>query len=210
LVDGDHIELSNITRQVLYTTADVGKSKVHIAQERLEAYNPALRCVAHDTVIESEADIATLLESMSPDLLIVSADHPEGITDWVDKVALSRNLPWSIAGYTDATGRCGPLFVPGKTGCRACHVTDPEPHDKFIAYPLVGDINRRYQVPSFGPLNGIIASLQAKEAICWLGGLEQQVASFGTLISLDVGTLELSKEAWDRNPHCTRCGHLFS
>jgi molybdopterin/thiamine biosynthesis adenylyltransferase len=213
LIDGDHVETSNLTRQVLYNTHDVGRLKTEVAYERLLAVNPNVNCVTHSTMIQSSEDLNNVLSGIGPDLILVSADRPEVIQDWVDEYSVRNRIPWSSAGYAEALGICGPLFVPGRTGCRFCKVKnkaeDLEPHDRFASFPLIGTINQRFQPPSFGPLNGVVASVLAKETIAWLGGLASIPPSLGAMILIDAPTLSVSVDQWERREDCARCSDLF-
>jgi molybdopterin/thiamine biosynthesis adenylyltransferase len=213
LIDGDRIETSNLTRQVLYNTNDVGRLKTEVAFERLLAVNPNVNCLTHSVMIQSSEELNQVLSNFDPDLILVSADRPEVIQDWVDEYSVVNRIAWSSAGYADALGVCGPLFVPGLTACRLCRVKDKvkdlEPHDMFGSFPLIGTINRRFQPPSFGPLNGIVASVLAKETIAWLGGLEPTPPSLGATILIDAPTLSVSTDQWKRRENCARCSHLF-
>ena len=54
IIDFDRVDASNLQRQVLYTTADVGRPKVEVARERIEAMNPDVEVHTHDMALTSE------------------------------------------------------------------------------------------------------------------------------------------------------------
>jgi bacteriocin biosynthesis cyclodehydratase domain-containing protein len=109
-------------------------------------------------------------------------------------------------GYLELHGICGPLFVPGRTGCYACQDAGaPERHDGIKAAPLVGEINARQQSASFGPLNGMVASMAAKEALLWLGGVQSGLPTLGSAVLLDERTLETTRRPWPHNDQCPVC-----
>lgn len=209
LIDGDRIETSNLTRQVLYSSDDVGELKVNVAKKRLNSVNPDCEVFIHPKMISSKGDLDNLFRNVEPDLILASADRPETLLDWVDQYSVNNLVPWSPAGYADYVGVCGPLFVPGQTGCRACQCREIAPHDKFEFLPFVGDINKRFQPMSFGPLNGIVASIQSKEIISWLSGVDLTPPSLGSMVFFDATTLTSSFEPWLRRENCQRCSSLF-
>src|SRR5712692_10526975 len=54
LVDGDVVDLSNLQRQILHTTADVGRPKLQSAEETLSDINPGVRIETHEAMLSSE------------------------------------------------------------------------------------------------------------------------------------------------------------
>lgn len=205
LVDGDVVEESNLTRQVLYEHDDVGKRKVEIAQRRLHGLNPDVECTTSATCVDGPQAIESALSGLQADLLLLSADRPEQMAAWTNDYALRTGTPWSLAGYSDDIGLIGPLFVPGLTGCLRCQTKDSSPHDRYLSMPLIGDINRRFQVPSFGPLNGVVASIQAKEAIAFLSEMPGFMSSLGTRLTVDISTLSVGQFPWPRDEECDAC-----
>jgi bacteriocin biosynthesis cyclodehydratase domain-containing protein len=208
LIDGDAIELSNLTRQVLYTQQDLGRLKVEVARERLLNINPELHCTGWSAAIRGPEDLEAAVGEV--DLIVLSGDKPHDINELVDAYSVRRGIAWTRAGYAQSLGLCGPLLVPGRTGCQACvSAHRPRPAIPLSELPLIDAINGRFQVPSFGPLNGVVASMAAKEAIAWLGGLERHVATLGATVAFDVLGLQSSVVPLPRSPDCARCGHLF-
>lgn len=205
LIDGDVIEESNLTRQVLFQLGDVGRSKVEVARERLLAQRPDLDCSMHTRAIGAEEDLDEALGR--PDLVLLSGNSPRQIHDWVDRWAVRTRTPWLRAGYAHARAMCGPLIVPGRTSCVACVTRGT--HDAGLnQLPFVKEINDRFQVPSFGPVNGLAAAMASKEIIAWLSGIEHAQAALGALLVMDSLTMESQKIVVPRNPDCTRCGAL--
>lgn len=202
LVDGDLIEESNLTRQLYFTPHDIGKPKVDVARQRLLNINPSITCESLQRSILSESDMDELVGDV--DLILLSGDTPANIHDIVDRYAYRRRIPWSAAGYTHSVAVCGPLIVPGRTACKACML----PEDEALPMrdlPLISEINRRFQVPSFGPVNGLAASMQAKEALAWLGGLEHLVQTLDAVVAMDALTMYSTVTRIPHAPVCGRC-----
>lgn len=203
LVDPDIIEESNLTRQVLFAPKDIGKSKVIVAESRLREQNPDIRVDVSTAQIRGADDLTGAVGQV--DLLILSANSPAQIHDWVDEYSIHRNIPWIRAGYAHSKVLCRPLFVPGLTGCLACATAGR--HEGYLdELPFAAEINARHQVASFGPINGMAASMVAKEAIMWLARVDRAPATIGTLTVMDGISLQSEKRKFDRNPSCYRCG----
>lgn len=117
---------------------------------------------------------------------------------------------FSSAGYVGAKGVSGPLIVPGVSLClrcfRALRSRAVVSGDELDQLPLFGDLVRRHQPPSFGPLNGIIASITAGQVLLWLAGNRDNVQTLGRRLVFDAISLKsefLSTEALMDCPRCS-------
>ncbi|NRQ33710.1 PqqD family peptide modification chaperone [Nonomuraea sp. NN258] len=118
LADFDVVEEDNLTRQLLYTEADIDRPKVETAVARLRAMN-SLCDVTGDTVrAEGPDDIVKLMEGC--DVFVLCADEPDpDIMFWTNEAALRTRTPWFVSFYTGPMAVVG-SFVPGETGCWVC------------------------------------------------------------------------------------------
>jgi molybdopterin/thiamine biosynthesis adenylyltransferase len=117
LLDYDRVERSNLNRQLLYTTRDIGRLKATVARDRLRALNPDVQIDAERCHVRSAADLAPLLADT--DLFVLGADQPHEILSWTNSAALRVGTPWLDNSY--AGPRCAiALFVPGRTPCLVC------------------------------------------------------------------------------------------
>lgn len=202
IIDGDTIELSNLTRQVLFTSDDIGRFKAEVAAERLRRINSSVKV----DFINSFCDYSLLANrSMSLDLLIVSGDKPDSLYDDISQYTAENRVPWLRGGYFFDIGLVGPLIIPGITGCKDCLFDNNSKHMKAISsLPLIKELNDRYQVPSFGPLNGAVASFLAKEAIMFLGGLEKYCKTISASVIFDMldGTTQHMKLSRSNISNC--------
>lgn len=207
LVDGDIIEESNLTRQVLFTPDDLGRPKVEVAAERLRAQRSDLTCETHPHHIQDEEDLERAVGDAS--FVVLCANSPAQMNEWMDRYAVRHRVPWLRAGYAHTAALCGPLLVPGVTACQAC--VSRGAHEGYLDdLPLADEINRRSQVASFGPINGIAASIAANEVVSFLGGINPRPGTFGAILALDALTLEAQRLPVERDPSCPRCSHLFA
>jgi molybdopterin/thiamine biosynthesis adenylyltransferase len=130
-VDFDRVEATNLTRQLIYTEADVGRPKIDAALERLSALNSTVVVTGQELKIESSRDIERLIDGH--DVFVLCADEPADIIQiWANEAALRTSTPWFIAAYTGAMTSIGG-FVPGETGCWECVSRRVRPDNDSLA-----------------------------------------------------------------------------
>jgi sulfur-carrier protein adenylyltransferase/sulfurtransferase len=201
LTDGDTIELSNLTRQYLYSEIDTGQPKVAAAKRRLSQLNSSAMIETYQQAASPEliADV-----SDGADLVILSADTPDEIRLWIDDAARAHGFPYLIAGYLDSAGCVGPLVLPGVNACGMCVIAESARSLGVSVDDLLGpNLNQSKQVGSYGPLNCLVASIAANEALRFLAGLQCETANARLLI--DSRNYELTREAIPRVPQCIYC-----
>jgi molybdopterin/thiamine biosynthesis adenylyltransferase/SAM-dependent methyltransferase len=172
--DGDAVELSNLTRQTLFTESDCGRLKVDAAEQHLREVDGKIKI---KKIASQFTGGAMALEIFSQcDFVVLSADRPAMVHDWAGKASLVTSTPFSNVGYIESFGVVGPAIIPGVTRCYSCIRGDAEQlSGQHIENARKGthrvEINAKFQAPSFGPLNAIAASIQANEVIRHLLGL---------------------------------------
>lgn len=204
LLDFDHIELSNLTRQVLFDESDIGRSKVRTAARVLTRKNRQTKVRAVSLRVRDPKSLAAHLRGI--DFVILSADRPEKIHDWLDEVCVRRAIPYLNIGYRDGTGVVGPLTVAKKTSCYQCFkpsTLKPRPR-AARAEALRAEFDARYQAPSFGPLNALVSTIGSLEVLKYLTGLGG-VESLGVELSVDPLSLETTRTPYPRDKRCWHC-----
>lgn len=115
LTDGDVVDRSNLVRQILYRTDDVGRSKVECMARELRGFSP-------HTAVEARNHYATGPEQVDAaitdsDFVALCADAPRFVLNrWVDEACKARRIPYIGA----LAGTVGPIYRPGHPGCFAC------------------------------------------------------------------------------------------
>lgn len=191
LIDGDTIELSNLTRQFLYKESDIDTYKVDSAQKNLKQINSEVNIEKVVSKITSKEVFETHLKNC--DFVILSADEPSEIHQWIDDASKSCDFAYSSAGYIENYGVIGPLIEPGKTTSYDDYKKSGDLH-RFTDNEdeLKKNLNTNYQAPSYGPLNTLVSSIQANEAIRFLSGLK--TSSYSTRLLINSENYEIIKE----------------
>jgi molybdopterin-synthase adenylyltransferase len=116
-VDCDEVELSNLSRQVLYTEHDIGKPKADSAVARLRGLNSDIEITGQRMLATSSLDVLRLAREC--DVLLLAADQPPEMRTWANRACLEAKRPWVDAGYHGPLIQCG-AFVPGDGPCWEC------------------------------------------------------------------------------------------
>jgi len=191
IVDDDTVDLTNLQRQIMHTTARVGQPKALSAQSAIAALNPDVQV----TPIVARAD-AVLLET-----LLVQADV---VLDCSDNFATRQLVNAACVKHRKPLVSGAAIRFDGQV----C-VFDPR-EASSPCYACIFPPNTTYEetrcatMGVFAPLVGIIGSLQAAEALKLLSGAGQPLT--GRLLMLDGRSMEFTELRLPRNPQCPVCG----
>jgi molybdopterin/thiamine biosynthesis adenylyltransferase len=204
IFDHDTIELSNLNRQLLYGYDDVGRRKVDVAAEAIAAFNPSIVVEPVAQRVSGPGDAARAIDGA--DLVVATADWPMyDLSRWVNRACVAAGVPWIGAGQVAPLVRIGPMHVPGLTGCMEC-----QERAARSTYPLYDELAEWRQAhptvaTTLGWASGVIGSLLAGEIVHQLTGVSEP-ATTGTAITIDLRTLEATRERIERDPDCPVCG----
>jgi len=194
IVDRDFLELNNLQRQVLYDEADVaaGLPKAIAAAEKLRKINSEI--VIEPIVSDVHAgNIAALVEGV--DCIVDGTDNFE-TRFLLNDASLKWNIPWIYGGCIGAEGQTLTI-LPGEGPCLGCLMSEPPPPGTSPTCDTAGIL---------GPIIGVIASMQANEAIKILSGHRDAVNRSLSVIELwDNRLRQVSlKTLWEQND-CRLC-----
>jgi molybdopterin/thiamine biosynthesis adenylyltransferase len=206
LIDHDEVELMNLNRQLLYTDADIGRSKVEAAAQRIAEVNPHVRVTARTAMVDSAQAARACLAGR--DLLVCAADRPRILLyQWLNSAALSEQVAW-LRGANDGLTVNLFLHVPYRTACFQCAEIEAEqthswyrPMQRHVL-EVIGD---RTINPCIAPVAGMIGNLAAFEAVKFLTGAAQPVI-YGRKMSFDLMRMESDFAEGTRMPDCPACG----
>jgi molybdopterin-synthase adenylyltransferase len=206
LVDFDLVELSNLNRQVLYGESDVGRPKVEAAARRLQDFSSRLRLTALEKRLESEEEIAELIDGY--DFVIDAVDWPSHeIERWVNSACFRTGTPYIAMSHFPPVARVGPLYVPAETGCFLCQEAAYRRDYPLFDIALEQLRGKDSPAATLGPGAGLVGNLVALEILHHLTGLAKP-ATLGTAVTVDLRTLAIEREAVPREPDCPVCGEL--
>lgn len=190
LVDGDRVDLTNLQRQILYSSDDVGRPKVEAARERLLQINP-------------EVEIEILAARLEGAALVREVERADVVIDATDNFAtrFALNAACHAAGKPLVSGAAIRLeaqvtvftYSGGAGPCYRCLYQD----EREIAESCS-------QTGVLGPLVGIIGSVQAMEALKLLSGM--QVSLAGRLLVLDASRMDWRSVTLRADVDCPVCG----
>lgn len=191
LADPDRVELSNLQRQILHSTEDIGRQKVESAKEKLNRLNPEVEIHAHGVRLE-EKNAGELFAAY--DFIIDGSDN-FATKFLVNDVAVALGKPFSHGGIVRLQGQTMTV-IPGKSTCYRCVFKEPPPP---------GEILDCQQAGILGAVAGTIGSIQATEAIKFLAGIDEELL-IDRLLIYDAKTMRFRAVEVDRDPRCASCG----
>ena len=189
IVDFDVVELSNLQRQVLHHTSDVGRRKVISARDNINAYNPDVNVVIHETRLESDNAMEIIGQY---DLVVNGADN-FATRYLVNDACYLLNKPLVDGSILIFDGQAT-LFLPGQ-GCYRC---------LFPAPPPPGMVPNCAEAGVLGALTGLVGSIQATEALKYFLGIGESLSS--RLLLIDALSMTFREVKLKRNPACPLCG----
>lgn len=168
VIDFDTVELHNLNRQVIYSTDDLGKSKVACAKSYAEKLNPSVQFVALDTKLTQE-NIETIFQDY--DLILDGSDNFK-TRYLVNDTCVRLNIPLIYGSILGFEGQFAVFNYKGSKDLRAIF---PEP-------PFQEDVPDCDSNGVLGPLPGIIGNMMAMECLKIVVGME---ASIDQLLIID-------------------------
>lgn len=167
-VDFDEVQLSNLSRQILYNRADVGRLKIDCARERIHQLNPDLDYDFVNKKIETEEDIEALIQGC--DFCILSADTPrKKIKMMANNVCVRLGIPYIYGGSNVDSIAVGPMVIPGKTKDFS-HVA---PDLDYTEDSFTEAFNTSFVSTLIDPYNALAASFTALECVKYLTGFSE-------------------------------------
>ncbi|MDR7483116.1 MAG: molybdopterin-synthase adenylyltransferase MoeB [Armatimonadota bacterium] len=189
IVDGDRVDLSNLHRQIIHFTHDIGRPKTQSAQRTLEAVNPDVTVVPHQTTLTSE----NALEIIRDYDVVVNGSDNFPTRYLVNDACVLLRKPLVDASILKWEGQAT-VFLPGQ-GCYRCLFPTPPPPGSVPSCAEGGIV---------GAVAGYMGTLQAIEAVKILLGVGETLAN--RLLLFDALQGEVRTLRWTRNPACPACG----
>ncbi len=190
IVDFDQVDVSNLQRQVLYATPDVGRPKVEVAAEKLAALNPDVRIRTYPTRLNSE----NAMEILSDYDIVVDGSDNFPARYLVNDACVLLGKP-NVHGSIFRFEGQATLFDPAAGPCYRCLYPEPPP-PHLVPSCAEGGV--------LGVLPGIIAMIQATETLKWIAGIGESLA--GRLLQYDALRMQFDEFRVRRDSACPVCG----
>jgi adenylyltransferase/sulfurtransferase len=189
LVDFDVVDPSNLQRQVLYGTADIGRPKVEVARERIEAMNPDVEVAVHRERLSS-GNAAALFQDY--DVIVDGTDNfPTRYLSNDACVLLGKPNVYGAIFRFDGQAS---TFDAGRGPCYRCLFPEPPPP---------GTVPDCAEGGVLGVLPGIIAMIQATETLKLLSGIGAPL--IGRFLHFDALEMHFSEYRFHKDPCCPVC-----
>ena len=191
LIDGDRVELSNLQRQILHATEDLGREKVASAKEKLGRLNPEIDVRSYATRLD-ETNAAKLFADY--DFIVDGSDNFD-TKFLVNDTAVALGKAFSHAGIVRLQGQTMTV-VPQKSACYRCVFQEP---------PAPGELMNCQQAGILGAVAGVLGAIQATEAIKYLAGMDDDLLT-DRVLTYDAKTMNFRTIEVRRNSACAACG----
>src|SRR6202050_3786938 len=190
LVDFDVVDASNLQRQIIHSTADIGRKKLDSAEEKLKALNPALNVVKHETMLSS-ANALDILKDYD-----VIADGTDNFPTryLVNDACVLLDKPNGYGSIFRFEGQAS-VFAAKDGPCYRCLYPEPPPPGLVPSCAEGGVL---------GILPGLVGVMQATEVIKLILGAGEPL--IGRLLLIDALGMKFRELKLRKNPDCPVCG----
>jgi adenylyltransferase/sulfurtransferase len=191
LADFDVVELSNLQRQVLHGTADIGRSKVDSGKDRIEALNPDVRVTTFDRVLDGD-DSDLLSEIQQADVVLDATDNFE-TRFALNKACVQTKTPLVSGAALRMDAQVSVFDSRQETSpCYRCLYSDELAEGEACS-----------DVGVFAPLLGIVGAMQAAEALKLIVGFGETLT--GRVLVIDALDMQWRSLKLNKDPRCPVC-----
>ena len=190
LVDFDVVDASNLQRQIIHSTKDIGRKKLDSAEEKLLALNPALNVVKHETLLTS----ANALDILKDYDIVADGTDNFPTRYLVNDACVLLGKPNVYASIYRFEGQAS-VFAKENGPCYRCLYPEPPPPGLVPSCAEGGVL---------GILPGLVGMIQATEAIKLILGKGESLA--GRLLLVDALNMKFRELKLRKNPECPVCG----
>jgi adenylyltransferase/sulfurtransferase len=195
IVDPDKVELSNLQRQILHGTSDIGRQKVDSARSTLARLNPDV--VVKTYPLRFAEDNAREIAA-NYDFIVDGSDNFD-TKFLVNDCAVELGIAFSHAGIVRMQGQTITV-IPGKSACYRCFFKAPPPPEEILNCEAAGIL---------GAVAGTLGTIQATEAVKYLAGFDTGLLTDRLLI-YDAKNMKFRDVQVQRDPNCVSCGNKAS
>ena len=190
LLDPDAVDASNLQRQVLYGSADLGRPKVEVASERVSALNPEVDVRTHPLLLQA----SNARELLADYDVVVDGSDNFATRYLVNDACALLGKPLMYASVYRFEGQAS-VFDPRRGPCYRCLYPEPPPP---------GSVPSCAEGGVLGVLPGLLALIQATETLKQIAGIGDSL--LGRLLQVDALRMEFREFRLAKDPKCPLCG----
>ena len=190
LVDFDVVDASNLQRQIIHSTKDIGRKKLDSAEEKLTALNPAIRIVKHETMLTS----ANAMEILKDYDIVADGTDNFPTRYLVNDACVLLGKPNVYGSIFRFEGQAS-VFATEAGPCYRCLYPEPPPPGLVPSCAEGGVL---------GILPGLVGVIQATEVIKLILGKGESL--IGRLLLVDALSMRFRELKLRKNPECPVCG----
>ncbi len=190
IADGDKVDLSNLQRQVIHFTEDIGEPKVHSAAQKMNAINPGVKVIKYDESLFA-SNIREIIRGY--DFVIDGTDNFAS-KFLINDACVMENIAFSHGGILQFTGQTMTI-IPGKSACYRCIFDGPPPANSVPTCAQAGVL---------GAVAGMLGTIQVAEALRFIIGIGRLLTD--SLLTFDAMTMDFRKIPLKKRDTCPVCG----
>lgn len=189
LVDGDTVSLTNLQRQIIHGTPDVGRSKVDSAAENIIRVNPEVKVEKHELFLNEDNALDIIRDY---DFVVEGSDNFSA-KYLVNDACVMLGKPFCIGGINRYAGQVM-THRPG-TACYRCLFPEPPAREDVETCAMVGVL---------GTIAGMLGTIQATEVVKCIVGVGEPL--YNHLLTFDALSMQWNKLSFQHNEDCPLCG----
>jgi molybdopterin-synthase adenylyltransferase len=190
IVDGDKVELSNLQRQIIHSTDDIGVAKVKSAAKKIHRLNPDVEVKIYPEIL-CAANARDILSGY--DFAIDGTDN-FAAKFLINDACVLMGVPFSHGGILRFKGQTLTV-LPGQSACYRC---------VFHAAPPTNAVPTCSQAGVLGAVAGMLGTIQAAECLKFLTKVGELIKD--RILTFDAKTMEFRNVKISRRPECPVCG----
>lgn len=190
IVDADVVDRSNLQRQVIHTTPEIGVAKVLSAKAKMQAINPDITIQTYQEMLVS----ANILDILAPYDFVVDGTDNFAAKFLINDACVLANKTYSHGGILRFSGQTMSI-KPKQSACYACVFDRPPPANAVPTCSTAGIL---------GAVAGMLGTIQATEILKLIIGIGEPL--FDRLLSFEAKSMAFRNVKLKRNPKCRVCG----
>jgi molybdopterin/thiamine biosynthesis adenylyltransferase len=189
IVDADVVEVSNLQRQIIHFTADIGSPKVFSAKEKMQAINPDVE-VESIKIFVNASNIEEIIDGYD---FVIDGTDSFATKFLINDACVMKGIPFSHGGILRFNGQTMTV-LPKESACYRCVFHKPPPKNMIPTCSEAGVL---------GAVAGMLGTIQAAEALKFITGAGDILAD--ALLTFDALPMNFRKVNLQRNPKCAVC-----